>query len=165
MKRLVLTAALGAACFGLAACGERRDDNMAANDMAEMNSATSMSEGEGDGDGGNAMASGSGGNATATSSFPRGARIVEEGGVTYRIDANGTRVRLTDADSRILVENGVRYRVDPGGTRVKINDRGIDIDGPDIDVPDVDVGVNEKGNLDIDVQDKSDGDTSVNRNR
>jgi len=165
MKRLVLTAALGAACFGLAACGERRDDNMAANDMSEMNSATSMGEGEGGtGADDNMTASGSGSNMTA-SAFPRGARIVEEGGVTYRIDANGTRVRLTDADSRILVENGVRYRVDPGGTRVKINDRGIDIDGPDIDVPDVDVGVNEKGNLDIDVQDKSDGDTSVNRNR
>lgn len=163
MNRLALTAALGAACLGLAACGDRGDDNMAANDMLDANTASTMGEGAG-GDA-NAMASGTGGNAMATSAFPRGARIVEEDGVTYRIDADGTRVRLGTTDSRILVENGVRYRVDPGGTRVRINERGIDIDGPDIDVPDVDVGVNEKGNIDIDVQDKSDGDTSVNKNR
>ena len=164
MNRLALTAALGAACLGLAACGDGRDDDMAANDMADANM-TTMAEGEGEGAEANAMASGASGNSMATPAFPRGARIVEENGVTYRLNADGTRVRLGASDSRILVENGVRYRVDPGGTRVKINDRGIDIDGPDIDVPDVDVGVNEKGNLDIDVQDRSDGDTSVNRNR
>ena len=87
------------------------------------------------------------------STFPKGARIVEEKGVTYRIDPDGTRVALTATDSRIVVEGGNRYRVDPDGTRVRINDDGLDID---IDGPDVDVGINDKGNPDIDVKDKGD---------
>ena len=141
MKKLILTAALGAACLSLAACGEQR---------ANTNNAAA----EGAHDGGNATAEGgSGGNATAGSgsSWAPDARIVEENGVTYRVDADGTRVRLGENESRIVVENGTRYRVDPDGTRVRIDPRGARID---VDLPDVDVGINEKGNPDVDVGDR-----------
>ena len=147
MRRFALTAALGAACLGLAACGDGGGNNAAANgsDAGEGNGSATGAEGNG---------SASGGTAGAASSWPKGARIVEEGGVTYRVDPDGTRVRLED-QTRIVVENGVRYRVEPGGTRVRINDQGldIDIDTPDVDLPDVDVGINNKGNPDIDVRD------------
>jgi hypothetical protein len=49
---------------------------------------------------------------------------VEEGGVTYRVDPAGARVRLESSDSRIVTEKGVRYRVDRGGTRVRIDQQG-----------------------------------------
>jgi hypothetical protein len=159
MRKLALTAALGAACFAVAAC-----DNNAGNNAADENlagAAGGEDEGSTAGDG-NGTAAGS----ASASAFPKGARIVDEGGVTYRIDADGTRVRLGDNDSRIVVENGVRYRVDPGGSRVKINDQGIDIDlpdlTPDVDLPDVDVGINDKGNPDVDVKDKKDGNDGPN---
>ncbi len=156
MNKLVFTAALGAACLSVAACGEREAGN-AADNMAGENAAMA------DDADGNAMASGSDDDGMAA--FPKGSRIIEEDGVTYRVDASGTRVKLGSNESRIVVENGVRYRVDPNGSRVKIDREGVslDIDAPDIDVPDVDVGVNEKGNLDVDVHDKSDGDTSVKK--
>ena len=143
MKKLVLTAALGAATLVLAGCGDT-DVNTAANDASAAGEANGAATAEGDG----------GGNGTATAStWPRGARIVEEGGVTYRVDPDGTRVRLTETDARIVVENGVRYRVEPSGTRVRIDERGLDVDldGPDIPGVDVDVGTNRKGNLDVDV--------------
>ncbi len=153
MRKLVIAAALGAASLGLAACGERgdRDANAASNEAADTVGNAGAAE----------AAEGAGGATAAAASFPKGARIVEEDGVTWRIDADGTRVRLGENDSRIVVENGVRYRVDPGGTRVRIDDRGIDLT-PDIDVPDVDVGINKKGNPDVDVKDKDDGDTGPN---
>ena len=141
MKKLVLTAAIGAASLGLAACGDRT--------VETNNAAAAGGETEG-----NATAEGgSEGNAAGESgsTWAQDARIVEENGVTYRVDADGTRVRLGENDSRIVVENGVRYRVDPDGTRVRIDPRGARID---VDLPDVDVGVNEKGNLDVDVGDR-----------
>lgn len=143
MKRFAFTAALGATCLAIAACGDA-DTNTADANIADANASLT---GEAAG--------------TTASSFPKGSAIVEENGVTYRVDADGTRVRLGENDSRIVVENGVRYRVDPGGARVKIDDKGIDLT-PDIDVPDVDVGINKKGNPDIDVKDKDDGDTGPN---
>jgi hypothetical protein len=156
MNKLALTIALGTACLGLAACGER-DSN-----TADSNEASAAGA-DGAETGGNGAASAS------VSAFPKGARIVEENGVTYRIDADGTRVALGSADSRIVVENGVRYRVDPDGTRVRIDREGVaidvdlpDVDLPDVDAPDVDVGINEKGNPDIDVKDKKDGDGGPN---
>ena len=160
MKTFTLTAALGASCLALAACGGGEADH---NNMANMSAGA---EGEGaaaaEGDAGAAAAAG-------TAAFPAGARIVEENGATWRIDADGTRVRLGDADSRIVVENGVRYRVDPGGARVRIDDDGlgidVDVDTPDLTPdlgPDVDVGVNDKGNLDVDVKDKADGNDGPN---
>lgn len=152
MKKFALTAALGATCLAIAACGDA-DTNTADANVADANASLA----------GEAADTTVGANAAAgtTASFPKGSAIVEENGVTYRVDADGTRVRLGENDSRIVVENGVRYRVDPGGARVKIDDKGIDLT-PDIDVPDVDVGINKKGNPDIDVKDKDDGDTGPN---
>ena len=134
MKKLLLAASLGLA---LAGCGDTgTNDTTAADNGTDATAA------------GAAPAAGS---QTATATFPRGARIIEESGVTYRIDADGTRVRLGENDSRIVVENGVRYRVDPDGSRIRIDPEGVAID---VDLPDVDVGINEKGNPDIDVGDR-----------
>ena len=154
---------MGVVCLGLGACGktETTDTNMAADaDDIAVASETTGTE---------APASGTGTmDTTATgtasgSAFPKGARIVDENGVTYRIDANGDRVRLGANDSRILVDNGVRYRVDADGSRVRIDPKGasIDVDLPDL-TPDVDLGVNRKGNLDIDVKNKKDGNEGPN---
>jgi ABC-type glycerol-3-phosphate transport system substrate-binding protein len=140
MKKLALTAALGAACLALAACGDRDAASNEANDSAVTTEGADGNE--------TAAAAGS------SAAFPKGARIVEENGVTYRVNADGTRVALTAADSRIVIEGGKRFRVDPDGTRVRIDDDGGAID---IDLPDVDVGINDKGNPDIDVKDKDDG--------
>lgn len=138
MKKFALSAMLGATCLAIAGCSPA--------DVTENTEGNAAAEATGD----NASASASG----AGAAFPKGARIVEENGVTYRIDADGTRVALTAADSRIVVEGDKRFRVDPDGTRVRIDDDGGAID---IDLPDVDVGINDKGNPDIDVKDKSDG--------
>ena len=157
MRKFVLTAALGAACLGLAACGDREADTTADTNVAgagEGGEATT---------GGDANTAGAGGTAAAGGGGDwKGARIVEENGKTYRINADGTRVELGDNDARIVVENGTRYRVDRDGTRVRIDERGLDIDLPDIDGPDVDVGINEKGNPDIDVKANKDGDSGPN---
>ena len=145
MNRFVITGALGAACLMLMACGDREADTAnAANDAAAGAEAA----------GGNA----SGSTASAAAAFPAGTRIVEESGVTFRIDPDGTRVQLGPNESRIVVEDGVRFRVDPDGSRVRIDDQGLAVD---VDLPDVDVGVNDKGNLDVDVT----PDTGRNENR
>jgi hypothetical protein len=159
MKQFVFTASIAAACLALGACGGGSETNTADANVASDTGVVTEMENGGDNASGAAAAG-----ASASATFPRGARIVEEGGVTYRVDADGTRVRLGDSDARIVVENGVRYRVDPGGTRVRINPEGaaIDIDLPDIDAPDVDIGINNKGNPDVDVKAKSDGDSGPN---
>ena len=132
MRKAVFIALAGVASWGLAACGERAADyNAAANAGAAGEPSAQQ------------------GSATASATYPKGARIVDENGVIFRIDPDGTRVQLGPNDSRIVVENGVRYRVDPSGTRVRIDDQGLDVD---VDLPDVDVGINEKGNPDIDVR-------------
>lgn len=97
---------------------------------------------------GNAYDTGSGAGYNATSTWPEGARIVEENGVFYRIDTGGTRVRLEPGDARIVVEDGVRFRIDPDGTRVRIDDEGLAIR---VDPGDVNATVNT-------------GDTSVSVN-
>lgn len=130
MNTRFLIGLAGASLLGLAACG---DTDTAANDAAP--------EGE-------AAAAGNAGPTQTASAWPKGARIVEEGDVVYRVDPDGTRVVLSDTDSRIVVEDDVRFRVDPDGSRVRIDDEGLEVD-----LPDVDVGVNEKGNLDVDVGD------------
>ena len=134
MKKLVLMASV---CLGLAACGDRQANTT---DESATTAGNASSE--------TATTTQSTTTQTATAAFPAGARIVEERGVTYRIDPNGTRVELGPTDSRIVVDSGVRYRVDPDGTRVRIDPQGAVID---VDVPDVRVGINEKGNPDVDV--------------
>lgn len=144
MNKLALTALVGATCLGLAGCG----DNDGANNAAQSNGVSAADEGGGEaagtGEGGSASASGGAGAGAAGGGGDwAGARIVEENGVTWRVNADGTRVRLGASDARIVTENGVRYRVDPGGTRVRIDPRGaaIDVDLPDVDItPDVDLG-------------------------
>ena len=135
MKRFLLIAGIAAAPLGLAACGGY-DNDQAYNQ--EGNAAYGAAEG-------NASYAQK---TQTTYVWPRGARIVEENGVVYRVEPGGQRVVLGPDDSRIVVENEVRYRVDPSGTRVRIDPQGVDID---VDVPDVNVGINEKGNPDVDV--------------
>ena len=143
MRKLILAATL---CAGVAACGS--NESSTANDSAATGEST-----------GQAVNAGTTTTTTQTASaaFPRGARIVEENGVTYRIDADGTRVQLGPNESRIVVENGTRFRVDPDGTRVRIDPQGATID---VDLPDVDVGINAKGHPDVDVRPP---DVNVNR--
>jgi hypothetical protein len=112
MRSLWIVPALVAGA-ALPACGDY--------DKNEYNEANAAYEAQGN----EAYSEPAGGNySTASSNWPEGARIVEEGGVTYRIDPGGARIRLEPSDSRIVVENGARYRVDPGGTRVLIDEEG-----------------------------------------
>lgn len=149
MKKLISTAALAAACLGLAACGDTGNENAAngANAAGEENGTAAGGEA-----GGTAGGNGSAG-AAAGGDWPAGTRIVEENGAVFRVNPDGTRVRIENDDVRIVTENGVRYRVNREGTRVRIDERGVDVDldGPDIPGVDVDVGTNRKGNLDVDV--------------
>ncbi|WP_166041295.1 hypothetical protein [Sphingosinicella sp. YJ22] len=111
MRGLALTAC-GVLALGLGACGDADDDT--ANMAMTNGSGTEAAPGD------NATAASAG----ATSAWPEGSRIVEEGGVTYRVDSAGARVRLGPNESRIVVADGVRYRVDPDGARVRIDTRG-----------------------------------------
>ena len=122
MKIPYVSAAL---VLALSACGGNEK-----NEAAYNNDSGAYAEGEGNvsAGAGNAGGNYSGGTATASRSWPEGARIIVENGVTYRVDPGGVRVALGPNDSRIVVEDGVRYRVDPGGTRVRINDEGLVVD-------------------------------------
>ena len=135
MKKTILTGALGAAVLALAACNNAADDAAVTDDTptAADTAATIAPP-----------------TTAAAADWPTGTRIVEENGVTYRVDPGGTRVALTDEGWRSVTDNGVRYRVNPEGTRIRIDDNGIDVT-PDIPGVDVDVGTNKKGNLDVDV--------------
>jgi hypothetical protein len=140
MKRLIFAGALSALALTVSACGDNdADDTATADDTSAMADSTAA--------GGAAT--------TASADWPKGTRIVEEKGVTYRVDPGGTRVAIDDGSWRIVTEDGTRYRVDPAGTRIRIDDEGGDIEGiasgPDIPGVDVDVGTNNKGNLDVDV--------------
>jgi hypothetical protein len=139
MKKLILSGALGAAALLVSACGDN-DVDTAADDTAAVT---------------DAAATGTPAATTASSDWPSGTRIVEEGGVTYRVDPAGTRVAIDDNSWRIVTDQDTRYRVDPAGTRIRIDDEGLDLSGaasgPDIPGVDVDVGTNNKGNLDVDV--------------
>ena len=135
MKRFVLIAALGVASFGLAGCGDR--------ETADSNGAGNVIGAEG---GAGTVTEGSPVTTSATgTAFPKGARIIEEGGVTYRVDADGTRVRLGDNESRIVLENGTRFRVDPDGSRVRISEQGLEVDLDD----DVNVRVGDNPSVEI----------------
>ena len=122
MKSFALTFTLGAASLGLAACQVNTGDNVVDNNLAAADEGGSTTVGDG--------LTAEGTDIASTNVFAPGARIVEEGGVTYRIDPNGSRIRLLPGDSRILIEDGVRYRVDPDGGRFRIGDDGAVISVP-----------------------------------
>ena len=125
MRSLMLATAL-ASGLALSACNYNKDDynEAEANYSAEGNAYDEAAGGAG---------------YNAASSWPEGARIVQEGDVYYRVEPSGTRVRLEPGDATILVENGIRYRVDPGGTRVRIDDEGLAVR---VDPGDIDATVN-----------------------
>ena len=139
MKKLVLMSALGAAVLLVSACGDNDADTATDDTTAVADDASTTAPAA----------------TTASSDWPSGTRIVEEGGVTYRVDPAGTRVAVDDNSWRIVTDKDTRYRVDPAGTRIRIDDEGLDLSGaasgPDISGVDVDVGTNNKGNLDVDV--------------
>jgi hypothetical protein len=83
--------------------------------------------------------------------WPEGARIVEESGVTYRVEPGGTRVAIEDGSFRVVTVDGVRYRVDRSGTGHRIDDDGLDLDLPAVEGIDIDFGTNQSGNLDLDI--------------
>ena len=126
MKKLIMAAALGSAALLVSACGDRDAET---EDTATVDTAATPTE--------TTAAT----TTTASADWPTGTRIVEEGGVTYRVNPDGARVVIEDGSWRIVTEDGERYRVDSTGTRVRIDDEGFDID----------VGINERGNLDVDV--------------
>jgi hypothetical protein len=162
MTKLALAATFGAASLALAACGDSGSATVDANNVAaadDTNGAVAT--------GGNEASA-----AAGAAAWAKDSRIVEENGVTYRVDADGTRVALGPNESKIVVENKVRYRVDPDGRRVKIDDHGLaidlphvdlpNVDLPKVDLPDVDAGINRKGHPDIDVKSKADGNKGPN---
>ena len=142
MKKLLVTSALASAVLMLSACGDNDADDVAVEDTAAADAAA-------------ADAAAADAATTASADWPAGTRIVEENGVTYRVDSGGTRTAIEDNSWRIETEGDTRYRVDPSGTRVEIDDEGMDLEGaasgPDIPGVDVDVGRNTQGNLDVDV--------------
>ncbi len=137
MKKLILASALGASALLLSACGDGADDEAAVDDTTVVDTTADA---------------GAAGATTDDPNWPRGTRIVEEAGVTYRVNPDGTRVEISDNEWRIVTEGETRYRVGTDGVRVEIDDEGADLDGaPDGGDPDIDIGTNEDGNLDVDV--------------
>jgi hypothetical protein len=135
MKKLILASALSATALLLSACGDGADDEAAVDDTTVVETDA-----------------GAAGATSADAAWPRGTRIVEEAGVTYRVNPDGTRVEIAGNEWRIVTEGETRYRVGTGGVRYEIDDDGADLDGaPDGGDPDIDIGTNEDGNLDIDV--------------
>lgn len=131
MKKLILASALGTAALLVSACGDRDAET---DDTAVVDE-TATAQPTADAAGGTSTTT------TASADWPARTRIVEEGGVTYRVNPDGARVVIDDNSWRVVTEGGTRYRVGPDGTRVRIDDEGFDID----------VGINERGNLDVDV--------------
>jgi hypothetical protein len=135
MNRYVLGAALGSTLLALSACGDPETDTVVTDEVGAIDTA--------------------GATPAAPVDWPAGTRIVEDGGVTYRVDPAGARVAIEDGSWRIVTEGETRYRVSPEGARIRIDDEGLDLEGaasgPDIPGVDVDVGTNTQGNLDVDV--------------
>lgn len=136
MKKLILTAALGPVALLLSGCGDNDADTTEADPAAVATETAEPAPTAA---------------AAADPNWPAGTRIVEEDGVTYRVNPDDTRVEIEDGSYRIVVEDGVRYRVDAGGVRHRIDDDGLDIDLPAVEGVDVDLGTNKQGNLDLDV--------------
>lgn len=132
MNKLILATALGASTLLLAACGDDTEADTAAVDTEATETAA----------------------ADANVGWPAGTRIVEDGGTTYRVNSDGTRVEIANGEWRIVTDGGTRYRVSSSGVRYEIGDEGEDLDGAPDGGPgdvDVDVGTNASGNIDLDV--------------
>jgi hypothetical protein len=140
MKQLILSGAVGALALALSACGDRTPDATASDAATAGTDAAAVDTTQ-------STAAAGATATTASADWPKGTRIIEEGGKTYRVAPDGTRVVIDNNEWRIVTEDGQRYRVSDTGTRVRIGDDGVDIDTP----IDVDLGVNKKGNLDLDV--------------
>jgi hypothetical protein len=135
MKRLILTSAISALALALSACGDNDAD---ADDAAAGDTTVVETEA--------APAA-----TTADADWPAGSRIVEEGGKTYRVNPDDTRVEIPEGGYRIATVDGVRYRVDASGNGHRIDDEGVDLDLPAVEGLDIDLGTNKSGNLDLDV--------------
>jgi hypothetical protein len=134
MKKLISIAALGSVALMLAACGDADTDDA---DTAATDESAALGEAD-------AAA------ATASADWPEGARIVQEGDVTYRVNPDNTRVAIEDGSFRVVTVDGERYRVDASGTGHRIDDEGLDIDLPAVEGIDIDLGTNQSGNLYLD---------------
>jgi hypothetical protein len=139
MNKIRLAAALGPLALALSACGgsETGANNMAAD-------------------------------AEASDSLGNDGGMMNDTGGTNGSASGGTSGSGASADGGTIVEeNGIRYRVDAGGSRVRINGDGVVVDRPDVDVdlPKVNVGINEKGNPDVDVRGKADVDVRTDGNK
>ena len=132
MKKLILASALGATTLLLAACGDSTDDEAVVEDTTVVDTSADTA-------------------GAADADWPTGTRIVEEGGVTYRVGPDGTRTEVAGGEWRIVTEGDTRYRVGSSGVRYEIDEDGIDVDDNEPDGIDVDVGTNSQGNLDVDV--------------
>jgi hypothetical protein len=132
MKKLIVTAALGSAALLLSACGDNEADTEEDTTAVETDTADTAAT-------------------TAAATWPEGARIVEESGVTYRVEPGGTRVAIEDGSFRVVTVDGGRYRVDRSGTGHRIDDDGLDLDLPAVEGIDIDFGTNQSGNLDLDI--------------
>jgi hypothetical protein len=132
MKKLIVTAALGSAALLLSACGDNEADTEEDTTAVGTDTADTAAT-------------------TAAATWPEGARIVEESGVTYRVEPGVTRVAIEDGSFRVVTVDGVRYRVDRSGTGHRIDDDGLDIDLPAVEGIDIDFGTNQSGNLDLDI--------------
>ncbi len=118
MSRLIIAAAAGALTLTVGGCYDADEANYSDNGYNASEAAANGAYDAGNA-GGNGYAT-----ADASGSWPEGARIIVEEGVTYRIDPGGARIRLGADDSRIEVIDGVRFRIDPGGRRVRIDEQG-----------------------------------------
>ena len=101
MKKLIMAAAIGSAALFVSACGDRdaETEDTAVVDEAATPAPTATVT------------------TAASADWPTGTRIVEEAGVTYRVNPDGARIAIEDDSWRIVTEDGVRYRVDPTGAR------------------------------------------------
>ena len=118
MKKILMSAALGASAMLLSACDDTADE--ADTVSAETDTADTTAA--------DAAPAPTATVTTAAADWSAGTRIVEENGTFYRVDPAGTRVVIAPGTWRIETVDGVRYRVDEAGTRIRIDERGVDVD-------------------------------------
>lgn len=125
MKSAALTFLVGAACLGLAGCGDRTDEAAAANNMSAAAAAPPVQAPSGEGNG-----AGSYWDPLPGGGAANGAQ--DSGG-----NASGAARPGPGEIGSIVTENGTHYRVGPGDARVRVDAQGneIPVDQPDPDVP------------------------------